>query len=170
MWWMPCLSVSNTPKSKVLRSEMPLGGSSLERRFSHHGMTPLRTEWPLTSSTSRSYAGSSSESTAVTGYSFRPRSQVCVKAKREKYREKLDSLFSRYPPFSLSSADYPGWSGRTRLSAVLCGLRLGDPGWTSSQPDSFLRPRPGNQFGQVSGEMGPLYHGGSQKGVWPLRI
>lgn len=68
--------------------------------------------------------------------------------------------------FSLSSADFPGRSSWTCLSAVLRGLRLWDPGWASPQSYSFLHPRPGNQLCQVSGEMGTLYHGSPQKGVW----
>lgn len=71
--------------------------------------------------------------------------------------------------FSFSSTDFPGWPSGTCLSAILCGLRLWDPGRASPQPHSFLHPRPGNQLRQVSGEMGPLYHGSPQKGVQTLR-
>lgn len=67
MWWMPCHSVSSTLKSRVLRSATPRGGYSSGRKSSRPGTTLPRTVWPLTSYTSKSCAGSNSESTAVIG-------------------------------------------------------------------------------------------------------
>ncbi len=154
MWWMPCHSASNMLKSRALRSATPPGGCSSGRKSSRPGTTLPRTAWPLTSSTSKSCAGSNSGSTVVIGW------ELLWTYFTMPYKSSLTCINLMYACAVLGGG--PGWSV---LSTVLCGLWVRSPTRPSSESYSILHTRQRNYSLQDSGEMGSNDHSNSHKGT-----